>query len=96
MHLFCFPAKIRIAVGAVGAANVNVTQIVEVFGRDNEKFEWLVNTIPRLVKEGSIVYVSLEETKRKRAEHVKDWLYTSNCPVELSLTPLPLPLLSLV
>mmetsp|Transcript_10683 Transcript_10683/g.32697 ORF Transcript_10683/g.32697 Transcript_10683/m.32697 type:complete len:388 (-) Transcript_10683:116-1279(-) len=46
---------VRIVVGAVGAVNENVTQIVEVFGNEDQKFDWLIKNIPRMSEQGSIV-----------------------------------------
>jgi len=50
---------VRIVVGSVGAVNENVKQIVEVFGNDDQKFQWLKQRIPQLSSEGGVVIFAL-------------------------------------
>lgn len=46
---------IRITVGSIGAANQDVTQVVEVCADDEEKWQWLVRRIEDFVLDGAVL-----------------------------------------
>ncbi|XP_073156556.1 DEAD-box ATP-dependent RNA helicase 24 isoform X2 [Henckelia pumila] len=54
---------VRVAVGEVGMANEDITQVVEVIPSDEEKFPWLLEKLPRMIDEGDVlVFASKKST----------------------------------
>ncbi|EGC30233.1 hypothetical protein DICPUDRAFT_41749, partial [Dictyostelium purpureum] len=65
---------IKISIGQAGSANSDITQIVQVLKSESEKWSWLIDNLPNLLNQGSVlIFVSMKASVEELSKNLTNF-----------------------